>query len=185
MCEKSTPNYLAGYPIALVEQVQRLIEQGLLSNMLLQKYPHAHAVRSDKALYDYVLEVKDMYLRNAVQLNKVAFDGKLHVIQHALGTHTRISRVQGTKLKAKREIRIAELFKEMPPEFLRMIVVHELAHIKEREHSKAFYQLCRHMEPDYHQLEFDLRAYLTYLEATGQPLWSAASVDAVSPLNNK
>jgi hypothetical protein len=183
MHAKSTPNYLAGYPIALAEQVQRLIEQGLLTNMLLQKYPHAHAVRSDKALYDYVLETKGMYLRNAGQLSKVAFDGKLHVIQHALGTHTSISRIQGTKLRAKREIRIAELFKEMPLEFLRMIVVHELAHIKEREHNKAFYQLCRHMEPDYHQLEFDLRAYLTYLEATGQPLWSATSVNAVSPIN--
>ena len=183
MHAKSTPNYLAGYPIALAEQVQRLIEQGLLTNMLLQKYPHAHAVRSDKALYDYVLEAKGIYLRNAGQLSKVAFDGKLHVIQHALGTHTSISRIQGTKLRAKREIRIAELFKEMPLEFLRMIVVHELAHIKEREHNKAFYQLCRHMEPDYHQLEFDLRAYLTYLETTGQPLWSATSVNAVSPLN--
>jgi predicted metal-dependent hydrolase len=59
----------------------------------------------------------------------------------------------------------------MPPEFLRMIVVHELAHMKEREHDKAFYHLCRHMEPDYPQLEFDLRAYLTYLDATGLPLW--------------
>ena len=180
---KSTPNYLVGYPIALAEQVQRLIEQDLLSNMLLQKYPHAHAVRSDKALYDYVLEAKGMYLRNAGQISKVAFDGKLHVIQHAMGTHTSISRVQGTKLRAKREIRIAELFKEMPLEFLRMIVVHELAHIKEREHNKAFYQLCRHVEPGYHQLEFDLRTYLTYLEVTGQPLWSTATVDAVSHLN--
>ena len=50
------------------------------------------------------------------------------------------------------------MFKEMPPEFLRMIVVHELAHMKEREHDKAFYQLCMHMEPEYAQLEFDLRA---------------------------
>jgi hypothetical protein len=31
------------------------------------------------------------------------------------------------------------------------------------------------MEPDYPQLEFDLRVYLTYLEATGQPLWSATA----------
>ena len=182
MRAKSTPNYLAGYPIELAKQVQQLIKQGLLTNILLQKYSHAHAMRSDKALYDYVLEIKDLYLRNAGQLSKVAFDGKLHVIQHALGTHTRISRVQGAKLRTKREIRIAELFKEMPLEFLRMIVVHELAHIKEREHNKAFYQLCRHMEPDYHQLEFDLRAYLTYLEATGQPLWSAVSADVIAPL---
>jgi predicted metal-dependent hydrolase len=179
MRAKSSPSYLAGYPLALAEQVQRLIEQDLLPKMLLEKYPHTHAVRSDKALYDYVLEAKSIYMRNAGQLSKVVFDGKLHVIQHALGTHTNISRVQGTKLRAKREIRIAELFKDMPLEFLRMIVVHELAHIKEHEHNKAFYQLCRHMEPDYHQLEFDLRAYLTYLEATDQPLWSATSVNPI------
>ena len=165
----------------MAEEVQRLIKQGQLADRLLQKYPLAHAVRTDKALYDYVLELKGVYLRNAGQLSKVAFDSKLHVIQHALGTHTSISRVQGTKLKSKREIRIATVFKEMPPEFLRMIVVHELAHIKEREHDKAFYQLCRHMEPDYHQLEFDLRAYLIYLDASGQPLWSVATADAVTP----
>ncbi len=67
----------------------------------------------------------------------------------------------------------ASLFKEMPEAFLRLIVVHELAHLKEREHNKAFYQLCRHMEPEYAQLEFELRAYLTYLDAGGTPLWSA------------
>lgn len=55
----------------------------------------------------------------------------------------------------------------------------ELAHLKEREHNKAFYQLCRHMEPEYAQLEFELRAYLTYLDAGGTPLWSVT--DRISP----
>ena len=172
MRPKPSPNYLVGYPIALVEQVRQLIAQDQLADLLLKKYPLAHAVRTDKALYDYVLELKGEYLRNAGQLSKVAFDGKLHVLHNALGTHTSISRVQGTKLKSKREIRVAAVFKEMPPEFLRMIVVHELAHLKEREHDKAFYQLCLHMEPDYHQLEFDLRAYLSYFEVAGKSLWS-------------
>jgi predicted metal-dependent hydrolase len=173
MRPKPPPNYLAGYPVASAEQVRQLIEQNQLGDLLRQKYPVAHDVRTDKALYDYVLELKGEYLRNAGQLSKVAFDNKLHVIQHALGMHTSISRVQGVKLKTKREIRVAALFREMPPEFLRMIVVHELAHIKERAHDKAFYQLCRHMEPDYPQLEFDLRAYLTYLDAGGMALWVA------------
>ncbi|MBZ0092869.1 MAG: DUF45 domain-containing protein [Sulfuricellaceae bacterium] len=177
MRPKPPPSYLAGYPAALAEQVQRLIEQDRLADILRQKYPLAHGVRTDKALYDYVLELKNAYLRKAGQVSKVAFDGKLHVIHNALGTHTRLSRVQGAKLKAKSEIRVAALFKETPPEFLRMIVVHELAHLRESEHGKAFYQLCLHMEADYHQLEFDLRAYLCYLEADGRPLWSAASLD--------
>lgn len=183
MCPKVPLNYLAGYPVKLAEQVQQLIEQDRLADLLRQKYPLAHDVRTDKALYDYVLELKNAYLRNAGQLSKVAFDSKLHVIQHALGTHTSISRVQGAKLKTKREIRVAAMFKEMPPEFLRMIVVHELAHIKERQHDKAFYQLCRYMEPAYLQLEFDLRVYLAYLEATGKPLWLATGADAVTQLN--
>jgi hypothetical protein len=174
MHPKTPANYLAGYPAALTAQVQQLIEQEKLARILLQKYPSAHEVRTDKALYDYVLEIKEAYLRNAGQLSKVTYDNKMHVIQNALGTHTRISRVQGSKLKTKRELRVASVFKEMPPEFLRMIVVHELAHLKEREreHDKAFYQLCQHMEPEYHQLEFDLRVYLMYLETTGKPLWA-------------
>ena len=48
--------------------------------------------------------------------------------------------------------------------FFACLLVHELAHLKEADHNKAFYQLCTHMEPDYHQLEFDLRLYLTHLE---------------------
>lgn len=171
MRAKPPTNYLAGYPVAMTLQVQLLITHGQLAKMLLQKYPAAHAWRTDKALYDYVMTVKDSYLRNAGPLNKVVYDGKLQIMKQALGMHTGISRVQGMKLKAYREIRIAAVFKQMPPEFLRMIVVHELSHLKEQEHNKTFYQLCLHMEPDYHQLEFDLRAYLTYLDANGQPLW--------------
>jgi predicted metal-dependent hydrolase len=85
-------------------------------------------------------------------------------VQQALGTHTAVSRVQGGNLKAKREIRVASLFREAPEPFLKMIVVHELAHLKERQHDKAFYALCQHIEPDYHQLEFDVRLWLTARE---------------------
>ena len=40
----------------------------------------------------------------------------------------------------------------------------ELAHLRERDHNKAFYRLCEHMEPRYHQLEFDTRLYLAWRE---------------------
>jgi predicted metal-dependent hydrolase len=49
-----------------------------------------------------------------------------------------------------------------------MIVVHELAHLKVKDHNKAFYHLCLHMLPDYHQIEFDVRVYLTQLEERGE-----------------
>ncbi|WP_395700416.1 YgjP-like metallopeptidase domain-containing protein, partial [Aquabacterium sp.] len=97
-------------------------------------------------------------------LAKVAYDPKLNLLKNVLGMHTRVSRVQGAQLKAKREIRIATLFKDAPADFLRMIVVHELAHLKQPEHDRAFYALCEHMEPGYHQLEFDLRLWLTLRE---------------------
>ncbi|RRS02532.1 M48 family peptidase [Aquabacterium soli] len=161
----ATPlKYLAGYPEDLLAQVRQLIDQGKLGDVIARRYPEPHEVRTDKALYDYVTELKERHLRKADPLSKVAYDSKLKVIQHALGTHTAISRVQGGKLKAKREIRVASLFREAPAPFLNMIVVHELAHLKEREHDKAFYQLCTYMLPDYHQVEFDLRLYLTALD---------------------
>jgi predicted metal-dependent hydrolase len=49
--------------------------------------------------------------------------------------HTHVSRVQGNKLKSKNEIRIGALFKKGPEAFLAMIVVHELAHLKEKDHN--------------------------------------------------
>jgi predicted metal-dependent hydrolase len=171
MRPKSPPNYLAGYSLALTEQVQNLISQGVLADRLQRKYPEAHEVRTDRALYAYVRVIKDKYLRNAEPVNKILFDGRLHVMNNALGIHSSVSRVQGVKLRTHREIRVATVFKAMPADFLRMIVVHELAHLKEFAHNKAFYQLCLNMEPNYLQLEFDLRVYLTYLQAAGSPLW--------------
>lgn len=173
MQAKSRLNYLVGYPPALIIQVDQSIQQGTFGSLLKTRYPLVHEIRTDKSLYDFVAAIKAQRLRNTEPLSRVEFDSKLHILKNALGTHTTISRVQGGKLKAKRELRVASLFKEMPEAFLRMIVVHELAHLKEREHNKAFYQLCRHMEPEYAQLEFELRAYLTYLDAGGTPLWSA------------
>ncbi|MFZ2308406.1 MAG: YgjP-like metallopeptidase domain-containing protein [Rhodoferax sp.] len=163
--------FLQGYPQETLAQVQQMLEGARIGPWLLQKHPQAHGLRTDRALYDYVQALKNEYLRGAEPLSKVAFDSKLQIVQHALGTHTTVSRVQGNKLKAKREIRIASLFKDAPPDFLRMIVVHELAHLRERAHDKAFYQLCTHMESSYHQLEFELRLYLTHLEFGGVQLW--------------
>ncbi len=160
-------NYLAGYAPALVAQAQALLDAGCLADTLRQRYPEGHDVRSERALLDFVTALKREFMRSAPPLAKVMWDPKLHILRNALGTHTTVSRVQGTQLKAKREIRIASLFKEAPAPFLRMIVVHELAHLKQREHDKAFYALCRHMEPAYHQLEFDLRLWLTASEQEG------------------
>lgn len=160
-------NYLSGYPQHLQQQVQKLIEQDTLGKLLLNRYPTPHQIRNDKSLYLFTAEIKNQYLRNAAAIDKVSYSSKIQVLKHALGLHHAVSRIQGGKLKAKAEIQIASVFKTAPVDFLRMIVVHELAHLKEKEHNKAFYNLCCHMEPNYHQLEFDTRLYLTYLDIFG------------------
>src|SRR5690242_721096 len=99
--------YLSAYSDSIRQQVAQLLAQDRLGDILRSRYPRAHGVRTDKALYGYVQDLKDEYLRNAEPVSKVAFDNKIHVVNHALGLHTAISRVQGSKLKAKHEIRIA------------------------------------------------------------------------------
>ena len=165
--------YLQAYPPDVQQQVARLLQAGTLGQRLRDKYgASAHAVRTDRALYDYVQAIKNEFVRGAEPLSKVRYDNKLQIVAHALGTHTAISRVQGSRLKAKREIRIASLFRDTPEPFLRMIAVHELAHLKHQAHDKAFYRLCATMEPDYHWLEFDLRLLLTHIDAIGPLDWS-------------
>jgi predicted metal-dependent hydrolase len=167
--------YLTAYPDQLRQQAAALLDEGRLGALLRSRYPNPHGLRTDRALYDYVQDLKGDYLRNAEPVAKVAYDSKIHVVQHALGLHTAISRVQGSKLKAKHEIRIASVFRDAPLEFLRMIAVHELAHLKEKQHDKAFYKLCCWMEPHYHQFELDLRLYLTHMEQTGERLWAESA----------
>jgi len=169
--------YLVGYPPQVQERVRDLLAAGKLGELLSSKYSQKHAVRTDGQLYDYVQALKTQHMRQSAPLGKVIYDSRLQVMKHALGTHTTISRVQGGKLKTSREMRIATVFRDAPAEFLKMIVVHELAHMRESDHNKAFYQLCTHMEPDYHQWEFDLRLYLTSLEWGGCASGSACGAE--------
>lgn len=125
-------NLSRGYPESLLAQVTALIEQNRLGELLKKRYPQGHDINNDKALYQYTRDLKSRYLRGAAPINKVMYDNKIHVLNNALGLHTAISRVQGGKLKAKAEIRVATVFRDAPEDFLRMIVVHELAHLKEK-----------------------------------------------------
>ncbi|MGZ4992787.1 MAG: M48 metallopeptidase family protein [Methylobacter sp.] len=160
--------YLIGCPEHVTSQVRLLISNDKLGETLLKRYPLSHTIRTDKALYAYTVDIKNALLKQSQPLSKVIYDDKIKDLHHALGLHTFISRVQGGKHKAKNEIRVASLFKNVPQEFLRMIVVHELAHLKEKDHNKAFYKLCEHMEPSYHQFELDMRLYLTHLDLFGK-----------------
>lgn len=159
--------YIANYPDNIKQQVLKLMEQKQLQPFLLKKYPKVHDIGNDNKLRVFVQDLKNQYLKKSSPLSKICFDNKIHVINNALGLHSYVTRIQGSKLKSKNEIRIAAMFKQAPIEFLQMIVVHELAHLKEKEHNKQFYKLCEHMLPNYHQLEFELRLYLTQIEFIG------------------
>ncbi|MCE9678289.1 DUF45 domain-containing protein [Shewanella sp. AS1] len=156
--------YLQGYSPAILEQVESLIAQSRLEEVLKRRYSDQHSIRSDKTLYDYTIALKNRYLKKSQPLSKVLFDDKITLKKQALGLHSYIAKNHGGKTKSKNEIRIAARLKQVPEPLLRMVVVHELAHLKEKDHNKAFYQLCCHMERDYHQLEFDLRLWLTMLD---------------------
>ena len=159
--------YLAHYPTHLQNDIRQLVDANKLGDWLRARYSAVHNVANDNDLRDYTMSLKNQYLKKTPPLSKVIYDSKIHIVNHALGLHSYVSRVQGGKLKSKNELRVSTLFKNTPDAFLKMIVVHELAHLKEKQHNKAFYQLCQHMLPEYHQVEFDVRVYLTELEHTG------------------
>lgn len=160
--------YIQGYPQSIVEQVEQLISSGRFAQWFAKRYPENHQIKSEKALFDYTMAIKNQYMKKGAPISKVVYDAKIHLINNALGLHSSVSRVQGGKLKSKNEIRIASVFRDAPEPLLRMLVVHELAHLREKEHDKAFYSLCLHMEPDYHQLEFDARLFMIWQELDEQ-----------------
>ena len=159
--------YLSHYSADIQQQVIKLIKEDSLKAYLLAQFPIQHEITTDKALRQYANDLKQQFIKKSAPLSQVKYDDKIHIVNNALGLHTYISRVQGNKLKSKNELRIGSVFKKAPEALLKMIVVHELAHLKEKEHNKAFYKLCQHMLPSYHQLELMTRIYLTELERNG------------------
>jgi UTP pyrophosphatase len=163
---EATPEliYLSGYPEHIVSAVQKRIASGTLKDYLLAQYPKQNELKSDKMLFEFVQNLKTEFLRRDPPISKIHYDNKMRDLRGALGTHTRVNKVHGRQVKCKNEIRIASVFKNGPAEFLNMICAHELAHLREKDHNKAFYNLCIHMEPNYVMLELDTRIYLTFLD---------------------
>lgn len=157
--------YFTGYPAHIVEQVLNLISNDRVSNYLLKKYPQAHNITSDKALFSYATELKKQYLKNAPPFGRAAFKKQGDMVTNALGTHT--YRMQGKT--RKHDLAINSDLLRAPEPLLKVLVVHELAHFKEKDHNKSFYKLCCHMEPSYHQLELDLRIFCVAVEQGNNP----------------
>ncbi len=168
MDDRTQPSlpYLAAYGPEVEGQVGQMVAEGRLGPYLERHYPEQHSVRTDQALLVRAMDLKHRFLRSSPTLHAVRYSPGLQVVRDALGMHTRTSLAHGGRLRTRREILIDPVFRDAPEPFLHMILVHELAHLREAEHTKAFYQLCAHMAPDYDQLEFDLRLYLTHLDLT-------------------
>lgn len=160
---------LAGYPPDLVEAAEALVASGRALVAIAERYPERHRVLSNKELGTYVQDLKARHLKGTPQLKSITYDKRLRSAHKALGLHTTRRRVHGASLRTTRELKVAAVFREAPAAFLRAIVVHELAHQKHADHDEAFYRLCCHMESDYHQLELDLRVWLSALDAAETP----------------
>ena len=87
----TTLNYLQHYPLHLQNQIKQLQAENKLGDYIAKRYPNAHTIQTDKALYEYCSEIKQAYLRTAPPLNKVHYDSKLSIEHHALGLNTAIS----------------------------------------------------------------------------------------------
>ncbi|MDN3377210.1 MULTISPECIES: YgjP-like metallopeptidase domain-containing protein [unclassified Pseudoalteromonas] len=162
---KDYSRYFISYPEQIVTQVMQLINNNKHSAYLTKKYPHAHTITSDKSLYAYATELKKRYLKNAPPFGRAAFKKQGDMVTNALGTHT--YRMQGKT--RKHDLAINSDLLRAPEPLLKALVVHELAHFKEKDHNKSFYALCCHMEPEYHQLELDLRIFCVLVEQNINP----------------
>ena len=157
-------DYFQGYPQNIRDHFEHLIKNGHIRSYLLKNYPIGHQINTDKQLYEYASELKQNFMKKSPQINKVKYEKQKDLIRNALGTHTFISRSHGGKLKSKHEIRIALSLKNAPEEMLQMLVVHELAHFKEKDHNKAFYNLCEYMLPNYCEVELDTLLFLNLVD---------------------
>ncbi|TDT71800.1 hypothetical protein EV215_0484 [Hypnocyclicus thermotrophus] len=163
--------YLEGYSEKIKIQVKELFNNNLVEKYLFNKYKVKHNISTDKLLYGYVDNLRKKYLKKTKPLNKVKYDSKIKLKKQALGLNIFNYKIHGNKTIATNEIKISTDFKNVPEEFLRFVVIHELAHLKEKEHNKEFYKLCTHIEKNYFQFELDMRIYLTYIKLTNKYLW--------------
>ena len=153
-------DYLLGFADDVRDRARALKEEGVLEARLMRRYPEAHSIQNNAQLRAYTHDLKRTHLRSSRPLGKVRYSDKIHTLHRAFGLHTYAVRVQGSRLRSSHQIDIASVFKTLPAAFLHMVVVHELAHLRHKNHDKAFYRLCHHIEPTYGRTEMDLRLLL-------------------------
>ena len=161
--------YFSAYSEQIKAQILSLLKSGQLSRYFLNKYPEKHQLKSEKQLFEYTNKLKQHYLKHAAKLDSVKYHKQQDLVLNALGTHTFKRHQQGNRLRAQHHIAISNQLKDAPEPIIRALIVHELAHFREKEHNKNFYRLSCHMEPNYYQLELDLRLFSVMLMLYDNP----------------
>ena len=109
--------YFTTYPDEVKDPIRQLIAEDRLGAMLRRKYPTTHEVRTDSALYDYVLDLKNRYLRKTEPVSRVAYDSNLQVIKNALdhihGDIARLFTLRATALQKTNRRAMKDLDFEM------------------------------------------------------------------------
>jgi len=163
--------YLKGYSDTIIKSIEKLIDENKLGLYLKNKYININTFTKDKDLYLLAKEIKDKYIKNEKLPERIFYDNKIELKNQALGLHTYIPVKHGKKYKMQNEIKISSRFKTLPYEFMENILIHELCHLKEKEHNKAFYKLCKNIDERYFEIDLDIRIYLTFLDIYQEKLW--------------
>lgn len=163
--------YLRGYSDNIIMSVKKLVDTDKLGLYLKNKYKNVNNCKKDKELYNLAKEIKDKYMKKQKLPEKIFYDNKIELSNQALGLHSYIPVKHGKKYKMKNEIKISSRFKNLPYEFMENVLIHELCHLKEKNHNKAFYNLCRNIDDRYFEKDLDIRIYLTYVDIYKDNLW--------------
>jgi UTP pyrophosphatase len=66
--------FLQAYSAEVQQHAQAMLQCQEVGTFLQQRYPTAHTIRSDKALFEYAQTLKHTHMRHSEPLNKVQFD---------------------------------------------------------------------------------------------------------------
>ncbi len=70
--QSSILRYIQGYPENIVSQVEQLITSNRLVNWFESRYPENHTIKSEKALFEYTMAIKNRYMKKTAPLSKVS-----------------------------------------------------------------------------------------------------------------
>lgn len=100
--------YLKNYPESIKEQIATLLTEQKLEKLLKMRYPINHNIKSDKALYQYTVNIKNTYLKQTSPLRRICFDEQ--IVDHSLISDTPDDSLQYNSFIINRlsEIRIAD-----------------------------------------------------------------------------